>query len=95
MAVIMSLAFNPTQATAAATTRTEISATTDAARAEALLTRLNEIKNMDRTNLGAAQKKEIRKEVRSIREQLKDIGGGVYISAGALILILILLIIFL
>jgi len=94
MAAMLSLAFNPTEVKAA-TAKTEIVATTgsDAARADALLGRLHEIKKMDMSTLSPAEKKELRKEVRSIRDQLKDISGGVYISATALIIILILLII--
>jgi hypothetical protein len=64
----------------------------DSAEASALLLRLDEIKTMDKTKLEAKEKKDLRKEVRSIKRDLKDIGGGVYISAGALIVILILLI---
>lgn len=93
MAAILSFTFIPAD-TQAAGTKTEIAATSsDAARAQALLNRLDEIKALSKTNLSPAEKKELRKEVRSIREQLKDISGGVYISAGALIVILILLII--
>ena len=45
------------------------------------------------SKLKSSDKKELRKEARSIKRELKDISGGVYISAGALIVILILLII--
>jgi hypothetical protein len=41
----------------------------------------------------SADKKDLRKEVRSKKRKLKDISGGVYISAGELIVILILLIV--
>lgn len=64
----------------------------DSAAASALLLRLDEIKDMDKTKLEATDKKALRKEVRSIKRELKDISGGVYISAGALIVVLILLI---
>lgn len=64
----------------------------ESAEASALLLRLDEIKTMDKTNLEAKDKKTLRKEVRSIKRELKDIGGGVYVSAGALIIILLLLI---
>jgi hypothetical protein len=71
------------------------SAATEAAEASALLSRLQEIKTMNKANLSSPAKKELRNEVRSIKKQLSDIGGGVYISAGALIIIIILLIILL
>ena len=67
----------------------------DSAKARTLELRLNEINEMDLENLKSSDKKELRKEVRSIKKELKTIGGGVYISAGGLILVLILLIILL
>jgi hypothetical protein len=61
-----------------------------------LYSRLKEMRAMDARTLSREQKRELRKEVLSIKEKLSDPwGGGVYISAGALILIIILLIIFL
>ncbi|HBH84802.1 MAG TPA: hypothetical protein DDY34_13475 [Bacteroidales bacterium] len=57
--------------------------------------RLNEINNMDKSKLTSAEKKTLRKEVKSIKSTLREVGGGVYISVGALILILILLIVLL
>jgi hypothetical protein len=53
--------------------------------------RLEEIKAMDKENLSRPQRKELRKEVKNIKRTMD--GGGVYISVGALILIVILLII--
>ncbi len=58
-----------------------------------LVLRLKEIEKMDKSNLTAADKKELRKEVRSIKQQLQSTGGGVYLSAGAIIIILLILII--
>lgn len=92
MAAILSFTFIPTE-TQATSAKTEIATTSGAARAQVLLNRVEEIRVMNKTNLSPAEKKELRKELRSIREQLKDVSGGVYISAGALIVILILLII--
>ncbi|MEO6036810.1 MAG: hypothetical protein ABIQ93_00265 [Saprospiraceae bacterium] len=60
------------------------------ARVQELAKRLEEIKAMDKSNLTAKERKALRKEVRHIK---KDIGGGVYISAGVLIVILVLLLI--
>ena len=65
----------------------------EAAEAHALMTRLYEIEALSKTDLSSPQKKVLRGEVRSIKNRLSDIGGGVYISVGALILILVLLII--
>jgi len=60
-----------------------------------LIGRIREIQAMDKSDLSPAERKALRKEVKEIEKRLRDIGGGVYISAGALILIVILLIIFL
>lgn len=60
----------------------------------ALLNRLGEIKAMDKSELNSTEKKALRKEVRETKKNLR-LGGGVYLSAGALILIVILLIVLL
>jgi hypothetical protein len=66
--------------------------TAEAAEAKALVLRLNEIKSMDKSKLEAKDKKALRKEVKSIKRELKDISGGVYLSAGTIIIVLLLLI---
>ena len=60
-----------------------------------LLTRLDEINAMDKTALNRLQKKELRKEVRVIKSELKEKRHGVYISVGAFIIIILLLVILL
>lgn len=60
-----------------------------------LIKRLEEIKTIDKTSITSAEKKTLRKEVRSIKKELKQNGNGVYLSAGAAILIVLLLIIIL
>jgi hypothetical protein len=50
---------------------------------------------MDKTKLNASEKKNLRKELKATKNRLKEISGGVYISVGAVILIVILLIILL
>jgi len=92
------LTFYPVQSNAAtpvASTSIVALKPAESAKAKALELRLTEINAMDKSNMKASEKKSLRKEVRSIKRQLNDIGGGVYISAGAIILILILLIIIL
>ncbi len=97
MASILSFTFVPKQMEAATGSNTTVAITksADQQKADALCARLVEIRDMDRSQMTREQKKDIRKEVKNIQQQLADISGGVYISAGALILILILLIIFL
>ncbi len=62
---------------------------------KAIEMRINEINAMDKSNLTASEKRSLRKEVRSMRSQLNDLGGGVYISVGGIIIILLLIIILL
>lgn len=67
-----------------------------AARAEVLTNRLEEIKAMDIKSMSRSEKKALRKEVRSIEKEMKQINdGGVYISVGGIIIILLLLILLL
>jgi hypothetical protein len=62
-------------------------------KANILLLRLDEIKAMDKSEMKPSDKQKLRKEVRSINNELKALGGGVYLSVGAIIIILLLLII--
>jgi hypothetical protein len=64
----------------------------DAEKVNVLVKRLNEIDAMDKSNLSASEKKALRKEVRAIKRDVKELGGGVYISVGVLLLIIIILI---
>jgi hypothetical protein len=62
-------------------------------RARQIETRLIEIRNMDKTNLNRAEKKDLRKEVKSLRREARR--GGIYLSVGAIIIIILLLILIL
>lgn len=64
-------------------------------REKVTIARLKAIKELTKTNLNRSEKKALRNEVLSIRDQHKGPGGVVYISTGALILIIVLLIILL
>jgi len=67
----------------------------EAAASTVLINRLNEIDAMDKSTLNAPEKKALRKEVRTIKKELSTSGGGVYLSVGALLVIIILLIVLL
>lgn len=67
----------------------------EAARAKILIERLEEIKAMDKSSLTRVEKKELRKEVRTIKADLKSTGNGIYLSIGAIIIIILLLILLL
>ena len=63
--------------------------------AKALLLRLDEINALDKTQLTASERKGLRKEVKSIKKELKTMNQGVYLSVGAIIIIVLLLILLL
>jgi hypothetical protein len=69
--------------------------TAESTQANALISRLDEIKAMDKSNMGSFEKKQLRKETRSIKKSLKALSGGVYLTTGAIIVILLLLILLL
>lgn len=58
--------------------------------------RVEQIKAMDRSQLSRAQRKALREELRNMNKEAKAISsGGIYISLGALIIIVLLLILLL
>jgi hypothetical protein len=63
--------------------------------ATAMKNRIEEIRDMDKTDMSAAEKLALRKEVKEIKQTVKKDGGYVYIGTGTLILIIVLLIILL
>jgi hypothetical protein len=54
--------------------------------------RLEEIRAIDTKRLTKDEKRALRGEVKQIKKEMKALSGGVYISIGALILIVLLLI---
>ncbi|HWA34437.1 MAG TPA: hypothetical protein VG737_09925 [Cyclobacteriaceae bacterium] len=65
-----------------------------AAEVTAMQERLEQIKAMDVGSLSRPERKAIKQEVKSIKKKM-DSSGGIYISVGAVILIVILLILLL
>lgn len=68
---------------------------TQAQTSVALISRLQTIQKIDATQLGSDQKRKLVKEVKDIEKQLKTMDGGVYLSVGAIIIILLLLVLIL
>lgn len=60
-----------------------------------LLFRLNQINELDKSDLSRSEKIQLRGEVKQIEEKLATHSNGIYLSAGAIIIIVILLIILL
>ncbi|MES2811080.1 MAG: hypothetical protein V4670_01290 [Bacteroidota bacterium] len=73
------------------TTRTEA----ENVRGQQLLDRLHEIKAIDRSELSREERKTLRKEVKAIKTELATDHRGFYISFGAAIIIVLLLILIL
>lgn len=65
-----------------------------AARAEEIRLRVEEIKSMDKSSLTRAEKKALKKELREMNKEAKEI-RGIYLSFGAIIIIILLLILLL
>ena len=73
--------------------------------ASVLVARVEAIKAMDFSTLSSTEKKELRKELRAIKSNLKESNkndvvatsgnGGVYLSVGAIIIVILLLILLL
>lgn len=97
MTAILLLAFVPASVKAATEpiAATATNTTVESAQAQALTTRLAEIKAMDKSKMSFSEKKQLRKETRTIKKELKALSGGVYLSAGAIIVIALLLILLL
>lgn len=58
--------------------------------------RVEEIRAMDKSDLSKQERKELRKELRELKEQARPItGGGIYLSVGAILLIILALLILL
>lgn len=71
-------------------------ATANPVDSNALLARLDEIKAMDISGMSAVEKRQLRREVRSIESTLNELGGGyIIVGAGTLLLIILLVILLL
>jgi len=68
------------------------SAKTEKVHAEALISRIHEIASLNKKELNREERSQLKKEVTGIKKELKELGGGVYISATLLVIIIILII---
>lgn len=60
-----------------------------------LTKRVEEIRDIDKSELTAKEKRELKKELREMKETVKKDGGYVYIGAGTLLVILLIVILLL
>jgi hypothetical protein len=64
-----------------------------AAEITVLTDRVEAIRSMDKSNMTVVEKRELRKELKGIKENVRKDGGVIYISGSVLLLIIILIII--
>jgi len=101
LTVCLLMAFSPFATSASTIAPKAVAAETPAAppSTQALNDRLVAIKTMDKSNLSGSERKALRQEKREIKRTInKSAGisnGGIYLSAGAVILIVILIIVLL
>lgn len=60
-----------------------------------LMSRVEQIRSMDKSNLNREEKRALRKELKEMKEKANALGQGVYLSVGAIIIIILLLILIL
>ncbi|HWZ05070.1 MAG TPA: hypothetical protein VNX40_15745 [Mucilaginibacter sp.] len=65
------------------------------ARIEEIKARIAEIKAMDKSQLSREDRKELRTELKADKREARAMGGGIYLSVGAIIIIILLLILIL
>jgi len=63
-----------------------------AAEITVLTERVEAIRSMDRSEMTTSEKRELRKELKGIKENVRKDGGVIYISGSVLLLIIILII---
>ena len=92
---LLTLASSPVMATETPKEKVELTEA-QKARISELTKRVETIKGMNRSKLSKAERKNLRKELKNINAEAKAIQGqGIYISLGALIIAVLLLIILL
>ncbi len=89
--ILLSVFPSTVMATGKVPVKTEKPVTEIPAEVKTMLNRLEGIKDMDKSNLNSSERKELRKEVREIKKTLRASGRGIYISTGAIIIILLVL----
>jgi hypothetical protein len=57
-----------------------------------LTKRVEEIRDMDKTSLTGTEKRELRKELKGIKENVRKDGGVIYIGGGTVLLIILIII---
>ncbi len=95
LALLMFISLSVLPAFSSSKNKTEVTATENTLtkeEASTLTTRVEEIRDMDKSELSASEKNELKSELKEIKATMKN-EPYIYIGGGTLILILILLII--
>ncbi len=97
MMILLSLSLSPATIFAKEKNPTSIATNTKEVpvAVKVMYDRLEEIKAIDKSSMTRVEKKELRKEVRTIKANLRASNNGVYLSVGAIIIIVVLLIVLL
>ncbi|MEE1945959.1 hypothetical protein VRU48_12635 [Pedobacter sp. KR3-3] len=91
---VLGVSANTVSASESNKPKTELTAE-QKAQLDKIVSRVEEIRQMDKSHLTRAEKKALRKELREMKEQARILDRGVYLSVGAIIIIILLLIIIL
>lgn len=97
LALIFTLAISANNVSASETNRkpkTEMTAEQQV-ELKRITDRVEEIRSMDKSELSREQKKALKTELKGLKKQANAMGGGVYLSVGAIIIIILLLILIL
>ncbi|UKT64041.1 hypothetical protein [Pedobacter mucosus] len=91
----LGISFNSVQAADKPAKNPSELSTEQAAKLERIKSRVEEIRDMDKSNLTQTERKALRSELREMKKQARAVSGGVYLSVGAIIIIILLLILIL
>ena len=90
--IAIALSASPAQASGEEGPAAGVPASTETpATASSLENRINEIRAMDRSTLSREDRKALRKELRDIKKEARRSGGGIYLSTGAIIIIVLVI----
>ncbi len=101
LSTVLMLAFSTSQLKAATVITEPVAkevSLTDAQKQEklqAIKERVEAIKAMDKSQLSKEQRQGLKAELKTMKAQAKGLGGGIYLSVGAIIIIILVLILIL
>ncbi len=96
LVILMVASITTTAAVIVPGTETNNSAKTEDPKVQQLTQRIHEIKAMNKSELTRTEKKDMRKELKQTKKEMKAAtSGGVYLSVGAIIIIILILILIL